>query len=96
MKLEINHRKRNEKKLTTWRQNNMLLKTNELMRKSRRKFKKGYIFKSPLFPNSAIFTIAPSTVNCLAIISINSQSHPMAKLENFIDTGKLTYMWEYV
>ena len=26
MKLEINHRKRNEKKLTTWRVNNMLLK----------------------------------------------------------------------
>ena len=26
MKLEINHRKRNEKKLTTWRQNNLLLK----------------------------------------------------------------------
>ena len=26
MKLEINHRKRNEKKLTTWRLNNMLLK----------------------------------------------------------------------
>ena len=25
MKLEINHRKRNEKKLTTWRLNNMLL-----------------------------------------------------------------------
>ena len=27
MKLEINHRKRNEKKLITWRLNNMLLKT---------------------------------------------------------------------
>ena len=26
IKLEINHRKRNEKKLTTWRQNNLLLK----------------------------------------------------------------------
>ena len=26
MKLEINHRKRNEKKPTTWRLNNMLLK----------------------------------------------------------------------
>ena len=26
MKLDINHRKRNEKKLTTWKQNNMLLK----------------------------------------------------------------------
>ena len=26
MKLEINHRKRNEKKLTTWRLNNILLK----------------------------------------------------------------------
>ena len=26
VKLEINHRKRNEKKLTTWRLNNMLLK----------------------------------------------------------------------
>ena len=26
MKVEFNHRKRNEKKLTTWRLNNMLLK----------------------------------------------------------------------
>ena len=26
MKLEINHRKRNEKKMTTWRRNNMVLK----------------------------------------------------------------------
>ena len=26
MKLEVNHRKRNEKKMTTWRLNNMLLK----------------------------------------------------------------------
>ena len=39
MKLEINHRKRNVKKLTTWRLNNMLLKTNESMRKLRRKLK---------------------------------------------------------
>ena len=37
MKLEINHRKRNEKKLTTRRLNNMLL--NGSMRKSRRKLK---------------------------------------------------------
>ena len=38
MKLEINHRF--EKKLTTWRLNNMLLKkTNGSMRKSRRKLK---------------------------------------------------------
>ena len=28
MKLEINHRKRNEKNLTTWRLNNILQKTN--------------------------------------------------------------------
>ena len=27
MKLEINHRKRNEKKMITWKLNNMLLKT---------------------------------------------------------------------
>ena len=41
MKLEINHRKRNEKKLITWRLNNMLLKKNSgSMRKSRRKLKK--------------------------------------------------------
>ena len=39
MKLEINHRKRNEKKLTTWRLNNMLLKTNVSMRKSKGKLK---------------------------------------------------------
>jgi len=39
MKLEINPRKRNEKKLTTWRLNNMLLKTNGSIRKSRRKLK---------------------------------------------------------
>ena len=41
MKLEINHRKRNEKKLTTWRLNNVLLKkTSGSMRKSKRKLKK--------------------------------------------------------
>ena len=40
MKLEINNRKRNEKILTTWRQNNMLLKKNNgSMRKSRRELK---------------------------------------------------------
>ena len=36
MKPEINHRKRNEKKLTTWRLNSMLLK-NQSTRKSKRK-----------------------------------------------------------
>ena len=30
MKLEINHRKRNEKKLITWRLNNMLLNNQEI------------------------------------------------------------------
>ena len=40
MKVEINHRKRNEKKMTTWRLNNMLLKNSGLMRKSKRKLKK--------------------------------------------------------
>ena len=41
MKLEINHRKRNEKKLTTWRLNNMLLKNqwvNEEIKKEIRKY----------------------------------------------------------
>ena len=33
MKLEINHRKRTEKKSTTWRLNNMLLKNNGSTRK---------------------------------------------------------------
>ena len=37
MKLEINHRKRNEKKLTTWRLNNMLLKSNGSTSKSKGK-----------------------------------------------------------
>ena len=40
MNLEINHRKRNEKKLTTWRLNNMLLKSNGSTRKSKGKLKK--------------------------------------------------------
>ena len=31
MKLEINHRKRNEKKPTTWRLENMLLKKKKLI-----------------------------------------------------------------
>ena len=39
MKLEINHRKRNENKMITWRLNNRLLKTNGSMMKSKRKFK---------------------------------------------------------
>ena len=41
MKLEINHRERNEKKLTTWRLNNMLLKIqlfNEEIKKEIKKY----------------------------------------------------------
>ena len=38
MKVKIKWRKRNEKKLTTWRLNNMLPKTNGSIRKLRRKF----------------------------------------------------------
>jgi len=41
MKLEINHRKRNEKKLTMWRLNNMLLKNqwvNEEIKKEIKKY----------------------------------------------------------
>ena len=41
MKLLINHRKRNEKKLTTWRLNNMLLKdqwVNEEIKKEIKKY----------------------------------------------------------
>ena len=33
MKLEINHRKRNKKKLITWRINNMLLKNKQTTKK---------------------------------------------------------------
>ena len=43
MKLEINHRKRNEKKLTTWRLNNMLLDSqwvNEEIKKEIKKYLK--------------------------------------------------------
>ena len=43
MKLEINHRKRNEKKPTTWRLNNMLLKNqwvNEEIKKEIKKYLK--------------------------------------------------------
>ena len=39
MKLEINQRKRNENKMTTWRLNDMLLKTNGSTRKSKGKLK---------------------------------------------------------
>ena len=39
MKLVINLRKKNEKKMLTWRLNNMLLKTNGSMMKSKRKLK---------------------------------------------------------
>ena len=37
MKLEINYRKKNGKNTNTWRLNNMLLKTNGSMKKSKRK-----------------------------------------------------------
>ena len=40
MKLEINHRKRNEKKLTTWRLNNMLLKNQQFNPEIKMEFKK--------------------------------------------------------
>ena len=53
MKLEINHRKRNEKKLTTWTLSNMLLKKpNRSMRKSKGKLKNTLtqmIIKTQLF-----------------------------------------------
>ena len=39
MKLEINHRKRNEKKLTTWKLNNMLLKNQCVNEESKEKLK---------------------------------------------------------
>ena len=39
MKLVINLKKKNEKKMITWRLNNMLLKTNGSMTKSKRKLK---------------------------------------------------------
>ena len=40
MKLEINHRKRKEKKPTTWRLNNMLLKNQRVNEEIKQKFKK--------------------------------------------------------
>ena len=56
VKLEINHRKRNEKKLTTWRLNNMPLKTQlfneeikrEIINKSTGKCWRGYRQKGTL------------------------------------------------
>ena len=38
MKLEINHRKRNEKKLTTWKLNSMLLKKNPWVNEEIKKY----------------------------------------------------------
>ena len=49
MKLEINHRQRNEKKLTTWRLNNMLLKNqwvNEEIKKEIKKYPRDMIMKT--------------------------------------------------
>ena len=40
IKLEINHRKRNEKNLITWRPNNMLLKNQWVNEKIKREIKK--------------------------------------------------------
>ena len=40
MKLEINHRKRNEKKPTTWRLNNMLLKNQWVNEEIKKEIKK--------------------------------------------------------
>ena len=40
MKLEINHRKRNEKKPTTWRLNNMLLKNQWINEEIKKEIKK--------------------------------------------------------
>ena len=40
MKLEINHRKRNEKKLSTWRLNNMLLKNQRVNEEIKKEIKK--------------------------------------------------------
>ena len=43
MKLEINHRKRNEKELTTWRLNNILLKKNQWVNEETKKEIKKYL-----------------------------------------------------
>ena len=40
MKLEINHRKRNEKKPTTWRPNNMLLRNQRVNEEIKKEIKK--------------------------------------------------------
>ena len=40
MELEINHRKRNEKKLTTWRLKNMLLKNQWVNEEIKKEIKK--------------------------------------------------------
>ena len=40
MKLEINHRKRNEKKLTKWRLNNILLKNQRVNKETKKEIKK--------------------------------------------------------
>ena len=40
MKLEINHRKRKEKKLTTWRLNNMLLRNQWVNEEIKKEIKK--------------------------------------------------------
>ena len=40
MKLEINHRKRQKKKLTTWRLNNMILKNQWVNEEIKKKIKK--------------------------------------------------------
>ena len=40
MKLEINHRKRNEKKMTTWRLNNILLKNQWVNKEIKKEIKK--------------------------------------------------------
>ena len=47
MKLEINHRKRNDKKLTTWRLNNILLKKPMGQKRNQRGIKK-YLEEFPL------------------------------------------------
>ena len=49
MKVEINHRKRNEKKLTTWRSNNTLLKNqwvNEEIKEEIKKYLETMIMKT--------------------------------------------------
>ena len=85
--LEINHRKRNEKKLTTWKINNMLLKNQWVNEKLKREIK--YYLETKDNENTTIQNLWDATITVLRKTFIAIQA--FLKKEEKSQINNLTY-----